>query len=343
MGTLKLDRLPAYLRSPDPSTRAFLIHGPDAGRIREAARAIVAALAGSADDPFGVTHLGEDDLAGDPGRLADEVNAISFTGGTRTVWVKDAGPATLKALATLLVGEAIAGTVIAEAGVLAKSSPLRTLVEKSPRGLAIACYEDEVGDLRGVIAEMVKREGFGIDPGAMEFLCARLGSDRSQTRSEIVKLLTYCHGGTSIDLEDVEAVCSDGQTGTIDRLLDAAMEGDTGLAARSMDELNDAGAYPAALLSALAGHIARLGTLQAAAAQVGPEAAMRSARPPVFYKRQPSHLRQLRLWPSDRLDAAAATVFEAILQTRRFAQLDRVIAERAVLALAMRAQRMRAA
>jgi len=125
--------------------------------------------------------------------------------------------------------------------------------------------------------------------------------------------------------------------------MDQTMEGRSEDVLRTVDELNDAGAYPAALLTSLAGHISRLRGLQGIAAETGPEAALKSARPPVFFRRQVSWLRQLRLWPTERLDAAADTVFEAVLQTRRFPQLDRSIAERALLAISMRASRHRAA
>lgn len=341
MGILKLDKLPRVLRDRDDSTRIFLVYGSNAGMVRETARAIVIALAGSDDDPFTVTRLGEDDVVADPSRLVDEVNGISFGGGTRTVWVTDAGSATTKALGSLLENQVIAGVVVVESAALAKSSTLRALVEKSGLGLAIACYEEETDSLANVIAGMFKDQGFRVEPGILEFLCGRLGSDRIQARSEVIKLITFCQGQPSIGLEDVEAVCSDGQIGTIDRLLDAVMGGHSEVAMRTMDELDDAGAYPTALLSALASHIARLRSLHVAAAKVGPDQAVRSARPPIFYKRQSSYAHQLRAWPPERIQVAANTVFEAILQTRCFNQLDRVIAERAFLALVMRAQRPR--
>ena len=162
-----------------------------------------------------------------------------------------------------------------------------------------------------------------------------------QARSEVNKLITFCKGQTSIGIEDVEAVCSDGQTGTIDRLLDAVMGGHSETAMRTLDELDDAGAYPPALLSALANHIARLRSLHVVAAKTGPDQAVRSARPPIFYKRLSHHVQQLRTWSPERIQAAANSVFEAILLTRHLNHLDRVIAERAFLALVMRAQRTR--
>ena len=341
MGTLKLDRLPGYLHAPDSAVRVFLVYGPDAGRVRETSCSIVVGLAGSDDDPFAVTKLAEADIVGDPGCLADEANAIAFGGGSRVVWVKDAGSAVAKALAALLAGGTIDGTVVVEAASLGKTSPLRLLVEKSDRGLAIACYEAEGRDLTVIIADMAKSEGFEIGADAMEFLRTRLGGDRTQIRSEMAKLVTYCHGHSVITLEDADAICSDGQTGTIERLIDAAMEGQTAAAVRDIDELNEAGVHPTVLLSAMGGHVGMLRSLHAASGGASADQIVQSARPPIFFKRKPSMSRQLRLWPSDRLEGASKTIYEAILQTRRFSGLDRVIAERAILALALRAARMR--
>jgi len=341
MGTLKLDRLAGALRAPDSAIRVYLVYGPDSGRVRETARSIVVALAGSEDDPFAVARLTEIDIAGDPGRLADEANAIAFGGGGHVVWVKDAGTAAARALAALLAGGTIDGTVVVEAASLGKTSPLRVLAEKSERSLAIACYEAEGRDLSDMIADMARSEGFTIEADAMEFLRARLGGDRAQIRSEMAKLMTFCHGNPVITFEDVDAVCSDGQTETIERLIDAAMEGQTAAAVRGMDELNDAGAYPAVLLSAVGGHVGRLRSLHASSGGASVDQIVRSARPPIFFKHQASFARQLRLWSSERLEGASETIYEAILQTRRFSGLDRVIAERAVLALALRAARMR--
>ncbi len=341
MGILKLERLPGVLRNRDGPTRVFLVYGPNTGRVRETARTIVIGLAGSDDDPFTVTRLGEEDIAADPGRLIDEVNGISFGGGTRTVWVTDASSATTRALGSLVESLVVAGVVVVESTALTKSSALRVLIEKSDVGLAIACYEEETDSLASMISGVLTDQGFTIDSEALAFLCVRFGNDRMQARSEVNKLITFCQGQASIGLEDVEAVCSDGQTGTIDRLMDTVMEGRSDVAMHTMDELDDAGAYPGALLSALANHIARLRSLQAAAAKVGPDRAVRSARPSIFYRRQSSHAQQLRVWSPERIQVAADTVFEAILQTRRFNQLDRVIAERAFLALIIRAQRAR--
>jgi len=341
MGILKLDRLPAYLRAPDNTIRTYLVYGPDTARAREAARSIVIATAGSDDDPFAVARLAEADIAGDPGRLTDEANAIAFGDASRVVWVKDAGSAVAKALAVLLAGETIEGTVVVEAASLGKTSPLRVLAEKSERALAIACYEAESRDLMDMIADMASAEGFAIEPNAAEFLRTRLGGDRAQMRSELAKLTTYCHGHSRITLEDVDAICSDGQTGTIERLIDAAMEGQTAMAVRGMDELNEAGVHPALLLSAMGGHVERLRSMHASSPGASTDQIVRSARPPIFFKRQASFSRQLRMWPSERLKAASDTIYEAILQTRRFSALDRTIAERAVLALALRAARTR--
>jgi DNA polymerase-3 subunit delta len=339
MGVLKHERLEAFLRTPDRAIRAFLVYGANAGRVREAARSIVVAFAGSEDDPFAITRLAEEDIAADPGRLADEVNSIALSGGTRTVWVRGAGDAVLKALPPLLSGSG--GVVVAEAGALAKTSALRRFCEGAREALAVACYDDEARDLQSLIEETLRRERLGIESDALELLLVRLGPERAQANSELEKLVTYCHGAAVVAREDVEAVCGDGGAATFDRLADAVMGGNAELAARAVDELSEAGLPASSLLSALANHIARLKSLHQAAGTEGFQAAVRAARPQIYFKRQPAIVQQLRAWSPQKLDRAAASLYDAARQTRRWPQLDGAIAERALLSLAHAARRAR--
>ena len=69
--------------------------------------------------------------------------------------------------------------------------------------------------------------------------------------------------------------------------------------------------------------------------------ALRSARPPVFFQRQPSIRRQLRPWDAPALQNAAAAVHAAVTEIRQRPALETPLAERTILALARRAQTRR--
>ena len=56
---------------------------------------------------------------------------------------------------------------------------LRPLVEAAPDGAALACYPEEGAALEATIRSALAAEGAGVEPDAVQFLAAQLGSDRS--------------------------------------------------------------------------------------------------------------------------------------------------------------------
>ena len=79
---MKLDarRLPAFLKDPG-SCRVVLLHGEDAGLIRDRADTLVRLVAGGLDDPFLVADLTRETAD----RLGEEAASMSLTGGRRVV------------------------------------------------------------------------------------------------------------------------------------------------------------------------------------------------------------------------------------------------------------------
>ena len=60
------------LRRPDPRIGIFLFYGPDMGLINERARPLAERSVDDPSDPFQLIRIDGDDIAADPGRLADE-------------------------------------------------------------------------------------------------------------------------------------------------------------------------------------------------------------------------------------------------------------------------------
>lgn len=343
MSILKGSAIDAFVRSPRADIKALLVYGSDSGRVRETAEAVVTSIVGSLDDPFRVTRLSDDQLFADPGLLADEARSLSFTGGRRVVWIGQAGRGFQKASEIYLADPGGEALIVAESGALPKTSKLRSLFETPDAAVIIACYEDTAGDLRSLAARSAAKAGLAIDEDALELLVERIGSDRAVSRSEIEKLLLYCHGRNRIEFADVEAVCGDVSALSMDELLDAALEGDAAEACRRFSQLTAAGSAPSAVLSALGMHVARLQQLRLEVDQgKAPEAAIKAVRPPLHFRRQARIGRQLATWPAMALDEAARTVLDATFQTRELPMLDHAIAERALLSLARKGQALRA-
>jgi DNA polymerase-3 subunit delta len=319
---------------------AILLHGSDESAVRELASVLVRALAGSLDDPFAVTRLEDSRLVKDKGLLADEVAAIPLIGSKRVIWVTGAGSGFLAAIQTLLESEIRGNLVVAEAGALAKTSALRALFEKSDAAAIVALYEDDAERIRRVIVEELRAANLEAADGAIERLMQLTGPARAQLRQELAKLALYCLDKREVTAEDVEAVCGEASEPTADDACDAAFGGRLEETDAQLRRLMASGLAGNRLLSMFLAHAARLREMRAAIAAGKPASlAMKTARPPIFFRRQSAISQQLNMWSLPALEGAASSLLVAIAQTRELRDLEDAVAVRAILSIARAAGR----
>jgi DNA polymerase-3 subunit delta len=225
MTIIRNDAADSFVQRPPPEIRFYLLHGIDEGLIHERAKTLVGAVVGHDRDPLRVSRIDRDALAREPGRLADEVYAISMFGGHRAVWI-EAGRDLSPLFEPILRRPPQDCTVIVEAGNLPKGSPLRVAFETAANAAAVECYPDERRALASLIDAEAQRAGLNVSRDAREYLLALLGSDRLTTRSEVVKLMLYAAGAAMIEVEDVGAIVADAAPSGLDALIDHALLGD---------------------------------------------------------------------------------------------------------------------
>lgn len=340
MTDLKAARIGAFMKNPVPAVKAVLIHGSDEGMVREYARKLVVVVAGAVDDAFNITRLDDKALLTDPGLLADEARAISLMGRRRrVVWIANAGKGLARAAGNYLpeaVGDSL---IVAEAGWLRKTDPLRRLFEQRANALAVACYPDDTASLRTLILGQLEEHGLTIAADALARLQSRIGADRMLSRSEVEKLVLYCRGQNRVTLRDVDAICVDTSSLALESMLDTVFEGNPNGAERTYERLIGAGLPVASITVSAANHIALLQRLTARiAAGQSAQTVVANIRPPIFFARRASFLRQLGLWTIEALFTAADNISDAELKTREHAVLAADIVGHALLNLACLAQ-----
>lgn len=332
-------RVAGFLRDPDPTIRAVLIHGVDRGLVRERADLLVAAVAGDPSDPFRVAELAARTVKDDPATLADEAAALSLTGGRRAVRIRDATDAVSDACAAMLDTTPGAALVVVEAGALAKRSSLRQLFETAADAVAIACYEDQGEVLATLISDTMRRHGLTVTAEALDFLAANLGSDRAVTRSELEKLALYVDGEETVRLEDAQAVVGDSAALSVETTILAACRGDVRAVARALDRAFAEGVQPVSMLRTAARHLQRLHLARAhIAAGRTAEQAMAALRPPVFKGIAGRFREQLRRWNEGRLAVALHLVTEAEIDCKTTGMPAAAICGRTLMRLAQAAR-----
>ena len=311
----------------------MLLHGEDSGLIREHGAALVRRIAGSLDDPFRVAELERDGI----GRIVEEMAARPLTGGRRVVRVRDVTDAAASTVQAALASKG-EGLVVLEAGELAGRSKLRSVVEAAPEGAAIACYSEQGTDLARTIAGMLAATGLRADPEATEYLGTHLGNDRGVTRQELDKLALYIHPHTVVDLDAAMAMVGDLAGLQVEDALYAAAEGDVVKADRALVLALGEGATAVGVLRNLLMHLQKLERVQVAMASGQSAAeAVRSLRPPVFFRRQDSMIRAAGLWRAGPLAEACTAVWEAERACKRTGAPDLELCRHTLSTIARRA------
>ncbi|MCJ2084363.1 DNA polymerase III subunit delta [Methylobacterium sp. J-090] len=328
-------------RGPDPRIAVLLLYGPDTGLVFERAKRLAEAFVSDPGDPFAMVKIDGDTLAQDAGRLVDEAGTVGLFGGNRTIWVRAGSRNYAPAVEAALKAEITQARIVVEAGDLAKTAPLRTLCEKSPKALAIPCYPDDERALGDLIERTLQEQGLRIAREARDVLATSLGGDRGASLSEIEKLALYARGQDTVSLDDVEAVVSDVAASVLNTLIDAAFSGRSADVERDYRRFRHEGMDPSVMLGSALRHALTLlstrlaGEGQSASLMVGNWRGL-------HFRRKATVETQLARWTPPALRHAIQLLQEAVLACRRSPpDLAHANASSALLRIASEAARRR--
>jgi len=338
MVAIKAGDVDVFVARPDPARKIILVFGPDAGLVSERASALVKAFVDDPNDPFALARLDSEELAAEPSRLVEEAQTIPLFGGRRAVWVKAGGRNIAPAVEALLALPACECRVVIEAGDLRRSAPLRALIERAKNAAALPCYADTERDRARLIDDEMRAAGLELAPDARALLIPLLGGDRAASRSEIRKLALYARGAERVGVDDVAAVVSDASALALDDIVDAAFAGKPADLELQLAKARTAGTAAGSIFFAAQRQVAQLHKWRTAIEQGG-GFLLDAVQPPLHFRRKALIEAALKLWSAARLAAAMAELADAVLESRRNAALADTIAERALLAIAVKARR----
>ncbi len=343
MPELKTNEVDSFLSAKaDPSVAAVLVFGPDHGLVRERATRIANASGIDRNDPFSTVMLDGDALDAAPDRLLSEVWTVPMFGGRRLIWVRDTSARRdlYDQIKAILADPPPDTTIIIEAGDIKKGAGLRTLAS-ARNFVALPCYADDERALSRLVDETFAKSGLKLELDARRFLLAHLGGDRIASRTELEKVLLYCHGLTAITLDDVRAICGDSAAMRFDDATDAVMTGNVAALDTALTRFLAEGGAPAAMFSVLMRQFQQLDRMRATLENAGKSASaiVAAEKPPIFFTRRQSYERALAAWPSSALRAALRKIADAILEGRRTGSLDADILRMTLLSLTVQSAR----
>lgn len=333
---IKTAQAESFVAKPPAGVKVFLLFGPDHGLVADWAKQLCAQIVPGMDDPFRVAVLENDAIVADPVRLADEVAAQAFGGGTRLVVVKEADDRIALALGKVLpeMGRYDCRLVMT-AGELGKNSKLRALCEKDDAAVAIAAYAEEGRARTALIDKLLRAENLQVGAETLELIALHTPADRLALKSEIAKLVTYAAGQKTITEADVRAALGDGSEAELDALMQHIGEGRVQAASAVLDRLYQESVVSVQILRALQRHFLRLQQARDLMNDgMSARDAVKALRPPVFWKQEDSLVRQSQKWTTPVLARALQLLQQAETQCKQTGLPDQTICRQTALQLA---------
>jgi DNA polymerase-3 subunit delta len=335
MVAYKSSAVASFLKSPEPSCRAVLLYGPDAGLVAERASALAGTLARRTKGETEIVRLDDRDLAEDPARLEVELRTRPMFAASQVVRVAAGARLDVPSLKALLAAP-FDNALIVEAGNLRPDSGLRKLFETNKQAAALPCYGDE-RSLASLIDAELADAGLSIDRETRGFLMTRLGADQALSRSEVAKLALYAKGSREVTHDDIEAIVGDAAETALETFVYAASSGDPADALRELQRLAASGTESQAALIALGRHFTQLHKVASAQMSGGSvEQVIKSLKPRPHFKREDEFLAHCRRLGAARLAHMLPLIQETIRRSRRSPELESAFTERLLLALTSR-------
>lgn len=335
-----------FLAAPGREVRAAIIHGRDLGVVRERASLLAGVVTARPDDPFDTALLTETDVLNDAARLEGELAALSMIGGRRLVRLRlnqdGAERAAAEALERHLAGHLNPDAFfLIESDALRNDSPLIRLARDNPACGAIACYEDDPGDLARLTREALLVEAVSLDSRALETFVARLPHDRGVARQEIERLVMFIGPGApgSVRLESLEPFFGVEPEVSLSEAALHAFGGRLGAAQAELRRADLEGDSGVPAIRALGLHATRLrkaAYLRSTGAS--PQAAAKASG--VFWKTEREFIRQSTVWTSAAVAGPQAEILAADAACKRTAAPARLLAERLAFSIAHQARRL---
>ena len=340
MVALRGKDIDTFLARPDTGRPIILLYGADAGLVRERADALMKSAVDDPNDPFSLVRMDGDDLAAEPSRLVEEAMTVPLFGGRRAIRVRAGSKNFSSGVDTLADSDIKDCRIVIEAGELRPESPLRKVCEKARTAVAIACYPDTERDLAKLIDEELRVSNLRMAPDARATLMSLLGGDRQASRNELRKLTLYAHGTGEVTLDDVMAVVADASELKIDPIVDGAFAGNPAAVEVEFNKAMIAGTYPGMIMMAAQRQAALLHKASLLVeAGSSASSAVESGFPRLHFSRKATVETALRNFTATRLAQVIDQLAVAALDVRKQSALGAVIAQRALMSIAVNARR----
>jgi len=320
-----------FIKNPSDDIQGILLHGQDSGLINFRTKALVSHYISNQNDPFLLSTINSTQLNDDPGLLADELGTFALTNDKRVILL-DLSSDLKKEQVDCIIESKSQSILIINSGELKTSSPSRKAFESDKNFIVIPCYNSSNTDIMTLLNNKLKDSDLTMHRDAKDLIVASLGNDYGNTTSEIEKILNHHQSGDEISKSEVESIIVSSSNTIVTDLVDTVFEKKTKSISRLYHSILDEFS-PAQILIITSNHVIKLMELLAEKDDLNlpNKQVIENSKPPIFFKRHPSLLKQLNTWNRANLRDIIEILSETTIETRRNNDLSVELTERCLL------------
>jgi len=212
-----------YIKHPDPAIKAFFIHGDNEGYVSEIEKSLALCIA-DLNDSFSVDNFTGKDLSEE--NFFAALSTMSLMMNRRVIRINGIRKGMDEMIKKMLVEYTGDTLVLIKSGRVDKKNAIYKLFESNPDLVMVACFDADVGYMKNMIAEEVRKCGKIIDDNVINWLIRNNDKDYLVAKSELEKLITYAWDKEKITIEDVLAVAEENTEVNSQKLINAVLNGD---------------------------------------------------------------------------------------------------------------------
>ena len=231
--------------------------------------------------------------------------------------------------------------IIVLANNLTKTSKIRKFFESSEKYFSCANYEDDFRSNSQQIHNLEKSINKTLNKDIKNYLSQNLSSDRMVSKNEIDKLiLLYTEDDKIPELENIKLIFNDNPDLGLNKISQLAFSGQPKKISINLNKIFSEGVSPVAIIRVMLNYVQRIQTTQIALRQTNDfESAIKSLKPPVFWKDKDNFKLHCKKWPVQQTILNFNLLVDAELNCKSDYNLTNILCERALINIAVRGQK----
>ena len=231
--------------------------------------------------------------------------------------------------------------IIVLANNLKKTSKIRKFFENSKNLFACANYEDDLRSNSQQIQTLEKYIGKTLNKDIKNYLNQNLSSDRMISNHEVDKIiLLYYENNTIPELEEIKLIFNDNSDLGLSKISQLAFSGKPNKVSINLNRIFAEGVNPIAVVRTMLNYVQRIQVTQIALRKTNDfESAIKSLKPPVFWKDKDNFKLHCKKWPINETVLNFNLLVNTELSCKADYNLTNILCERALINIAVRGQK----